>query len=60
MSQTLKILFFGDVIGKPGRRALVTYLKSKPEADLIIANVEDATTDSASKNNMLASSARQA
>lgn len=43
MSQTLKIVFFGDVIGKPGRRALCTYLKNKkPEADLIIANVENA------------------
>lgn len=43
MSQTLKVLFFGDVIGKPGRRALLTYLKNhRPEADLIIANVENA------------------
>lgn len=43
MSETLTILFFGDVIGKPGRRALCTYLKSdRPSADLIIANVENA------------------
>lgn len=43
MSETLTILFFGDVIGKPGRRALCTYLKTKkPEADLVIANVENA------------------
>ena len=43
MSETLTILFFGDVIGKPGRRALCTYLKThKPAADLIIANVENA------------------
>lgn len=43
MSETLTILFFGDVIGKPGRRALCTYLKTKkPSADLIIANVENA------------------
>lgn len=43
MSETLTILFFGDVIGKPGRRALCTYLKTKkPDADLVIANVENA------------------
>lgn len=43
MSQTLKIQFFGDVIGKPGRRALCAYLKQhRGEADLVIANVENA------------------
>lgn len=43
MSQTLKIQFFGDIIGKPGRRALTAYLKAhRSEADLIIANVENA------------------
>ncbi|MBX9687124.1 MAG: TIGR00282 family metallophosphoesterase [Candidatus Obscuribacterales bacterium] len=43
MTETVKILFFGDVIGKPGRRALNAYLKTKKqEADLIIANVENA------------------
>ena len=44
MSETLKILFFGDIIGKPGRRALGTYLRSSllETADLIIANGENA------------------
>jgi 2',3'-cyclic-nucleotide 2'-phosphodiesterase len=43
MNQTLKILFFGDIIGKPGRRALIAYLKNHcPDADLIIANAENA------------------
>lgn len=43
MSETINILFFGDVIGKPGRRALVSFLKScRDKADLIIANVENA------------------
>ena len=43
MSQTLKIVFFGDVIGKPGRRALITYLKKHPpNAEVVIANVENA------------------
>lgn len=43
MNKTIKILFFGDIIGKPGRRALVKYLKnSKDGADLIIANAENA------------------
>ncbi|MBY0548258.1 MAG: TIGR00282 family metallophosphoesterase [Candidatus Obscuribacterales bacterium] len=43
MNKTIKILFFGDIIGKPGRRALVKYLKSnKSGADLIIANAENA------------------
>lgn len=44
MSETLKILFFGDIIGKPGRRALAAYLKSSrcETADLIIANGENA------------------
>ena len=43
MSETLRILFFGDVIGKPGRRALLTYLKAhRHDADIIIVNVENA------------------
>jgi metallophosphoesterase (TIGR00282 family) len=39
---TITILFFGDIIGKPGRRALRRYLSDlefKP--DLIVANVEN-------------------
>lgn len=43
MNSSIKILFFGDIIGKPGRRALVKYLKNnKNGADLIIANAENA------------------
>lgn len=43
MKENMKLLFFGDVIGKPGRRALNAYLKSGAvEADLVIANVENA------------------
>jgi 2',3'-cyclic-nucleotide 2'-phosphodiesterase len=42
MSQTLKIVFLGDVIGKPGRRALISYLKNHCSgADVIIANTEN-------------------
>lgn len=39
-----KILFFGDIVGKPGRRALAQVLPSLREQhqpDLIIANVEN-------------------
>mgnify|MGYP003385007605 CR=1 FL=1 len=43
MNKSIKILFFGDIIGKPGRRALIKYLNSnKDGADLIIANAENA------------------
>jgi 2',3'-cyclic-nucleotide 2'-phosphodiesterase len=39
-----KILFFGDIMGKPGRQALVQVLPSlreKYQPDLVIANVEN-------------------
>jgi len=39
-----KILFFGDIMGKPGRRALVQALPSlrrEHEPDIVIANVEN-------------------
>lgn len=42
--KTLKILFFGDLVGKPGRFGLRDYLaelQSKP--DFVIANVENAS-----------------
>ncbi|MBY0360230.1 MAG: TIGR00282 family metallophosphoesterase [Candidatus Obscuribacterales bacterium] len=43
MSSSVKILFFGDIIGKPGRRGLCSFLKTQTtKADLIIANVENA------------------
>jgi metallophosphoesterase (TIGR00282 family) len=41
----MKILFFGDVVGKPGRRALrllVPSLARAESADLVIANCENA------------------
>lgn len=40
--KTLKILFFGDLVGKPGRFGLRDYLaelQAKP--DFVIANVEN-------------------
>lgn len=43
MNNTIKILFFGDIIGKPGRRALIRCLRNTHfDADLIIANAENA------------------
>jgi metallophosphoesterase (TIGR00282 family) len=42
MNSTLRIVFLGDIIGKPGRRVVGKYLaKHKSEADLVIANVEN-------------------
>ena len=44
--KTLKILFFGDMVGKHGRNAVKEYLQSfAPEEtpDLVIANVENAS-----------------
>ncbi|MBU1118341.1 TIGR00282 family metallophosphoesterase [Patescibacteria group bacterium] len=41
----LKVLFFGDVYGRPGRRALkkaVPKLKKHYDTDIVIANVENA------------------
>lgn len=41
---TIKILFFGDIVGKPGRYAVRDFLAShKDEYDFIIANVENAS-----------------
>lgn len=40
----IKILFFGDIVGKIGRRALakaLPYLKNKYQPDLVMANVEN-------------------
>lgn len=40
----LKIVFFGDMVGKPGRYAVREYLaKNKEKYDFIIANVENAS-----------------
>lgn len=42
--ETLKILFFGDMVGKPGRYVLRDYLSShKEKYDFVIANVENAS-----------------
>jgi 2',3'-cyclic-nucleotide 2'-phosphodiesterase len=42
-SRNIKLLFFGDVIGRPGRQVIKTFLTRNPEiADLIVANVENA------------------
>jgi len=42
--QLIKILFFGDVVGKPGRRALAAALpdlKKEFQPDLVVANAEN-------------------
>lgn len=40
----IKIIFFGDIVGKPGRFALRDYLlKHKEEYDFVIANIENAS-----------------
>jgi len=43
-NQSIKVLFFGDIVGKPGRRAItriVPQLKEEYKPDLIIANAEN-------------------
>ncbi len=40
----MKILFFGDIVGKPGRRAFVAVaqkLRAEYQADVVMANVEN-------------------
>ncbi len=38
----MKVLFFGDVVGRPGRRAVKSYLgKHREKYDLVIANAEN-------------------
>ena len=40
----IKILFFGDIVGKPGRIAVKNFLaKNRGSYDFIIANVENAS-----------------
>jgi 2',3'-cyclic-nucleotide 2'-phosphodiesterase len=44
--QTIDILFFGDLVGRPGRHAVKWYLASLSESekpDVVIANVENAS-----------------
>lgn len=43
---TIDILFFGDLVGRPGREAVTRYLAELPDAakpEVVIANVENAT-----------------
>lgn len=43
-SDTVEILFFGDLVGKPGRIAMKTYLEGlEKRPDVVIANVENAS-----------------
>lgn len=45
-NKNLKILFFGDIVGKPGRNAVKFYienLNSEDKPDFVIANVENAS-----------------
>ncbi len=45
-SKNLKTLFFGDIVGKPGRNAVKFYmenLNSEDKPDFVIANVENAS-----------------
>lgn len=46
MDKKINILFFGDLVGRPGRRVVENYIKSLSESDkpdFIIANVENAS-----------------
>jgi len=46
LKQTLDILFFGDMVGRPGRRGVTWYLQTLSDAekpDVVIANVENAS-----------------
>lgn len=49
MTDTIKILFLGDLVGRPGRRAVRDFLagafadKSKDDYDFVIVNVENAS-----------------
>ncbi len=41
---TIKIIFFGDIVGKPGRNAVRDFLtKNKEKYDFIVANIENAS-----------------
>ena len=47
MKNTLDIIFLGDIVGRPGRRAAFRYLSEQKESgtypDFVIANVENAS-----------------
>lgn len=41
-ASTIELLFFGDIVGKPGRMAVISYLESlKQRPDVVIANGEN-------------------
>jgi metallophosphoesterase (TIGR00282 family) len=41
-SQTLELLFFGDIVGRPGRVAVTRYLENLPKRpDVVVANGEN-------------------
>ena len=39
----IKIIFFGDIVGKPGRYAVKDFLETSGDYDFVIANVENAS-----------------
>ena len=39
----IKIIFFGDIVGKPGRYAVRDFLETSRDYDFVIANVENAS-----------------
>ncbi len=41
--KTIKIVFFGDMVGKPGRFAVRDFLAEHSDYDFVIANVENAS-----------------
>ncbi len=42
--KTIKIIFFGDIVGRPGRRAVKEYIANmRQKPDFIIANAENAS-----------------
>lgn len=43
MSKTIKVLFLGDMVGRPGREAVQKFLNQNNEYDFVIANVENAS-----------------
>ena len=42
-NNTIKLIFFGDIVGKPGRFAVRDFLSSINDYDFVIANVENAS-----------------
>jgi len=42
-NKTIKVIFFGDIVGKPGRFAVKEFLENSQKYDFVIANVENAS-----------------